>query len=540
MKKTLYNRIRLDKLFSIAFFAGILLYAISNIWINYNGKSFYHFDMYSDAYVAKLMWDKKTLFPENWVFGNQYYIVATPTLAALLYGLLKDSFMAMATASCLMMFFILLSFIYCFGKVTNRISLAVGLFCMVGGTILGTSASSYTNGFQLFFTMASYYAIYLIGILLTLGLYFRIRSNEKYHIITVIAILILVFALGMNSVREMLILCLPLVASEFLFDFYELLKTQNLRALIQKNYKSIAFSISVLFSNLLGIIFVKFIESDSVFIVENAGIASNFRSVIKSLLDISGLSLYRGGIRNTPLFLAALFLLAVVIATIIIIIYHKDNGCLPKIIVFLIISLFGVCCAGIFFIKTRGIYFFVWYLLVDCCIIYFLNLLKGKLKTLFLTALLICGIGNYVYNYVPDIKNQQLLNKSWQDMSIDLKSDNISCVYVDIGTSPVIAAYSDDEYVSGSIRFDYKKDNGYLMNPNPYLLDKEIFRNPCSDDKYLMIASWRWNMLEKEAPKDYVEELKSELELQKSFVFPTGDIYYLYTMKSNIIAEYSE
>ena len=42
-------------------------------------------DMYSDTYVARLMWQEKTLFPESWVFGNQFYVCVTPVLAACFY-----------------------------------------------------------------------------------------------------------------------------------------------------------------------------------------------------------------------------------------------------------------------------------------------------------------------------------------------------------------------------------------------------------------------------------------------------------------------
>ena len=56
-------------------------------------------DMYADMLLAKKMWEQKTLFPEGWVFGNQYYVVATPVLAALFYGLLGNTNTAMICAT---------------------------------------------------------------------------------------------------------------------------------------------------------------------------------------------------------------------------------------------------------------------------------------------------------------------------------------------------------------------------------------------------------------------------------------------------------
>ena len=55
-----------------------------------NFKCFARFceqDMYADTLVAMMMWEQKSLFPLGYVFGNQLYIVATPVLAALFYGL---------------------------------------------------------------------------------------------------------------------------------------------------------------------------------------------------------------------------------------------------------------------------------------------------------------------------------------------------------------------------------------------------------------------------------------------------------------------
>ena len=55
-----------------------------------NFKCFARFcepDMYADTLVARLMWEGKTLFPFAYVFGNQLYVIATPVVSALFYGL---------------------------------------------------------------------------------------------------------------------------------------------------------------------------------------------------------------------------------------------------------------------------------------------------------------------------------------------------------------------------------------------------------------------------------------------------------------------
>ena len=42
-------------------------------------------DVYADMQVAKRMWEQKTLFPDGWIFGNQFYVIATPVC-----GLVRD------------------------------------------------------------------------------------------------------------------------------------------------------------------------------------------------------------------------------------------------------------------------------------------------------------------------------------------------------------------------------------------------------------------------------------------------------------------
>ena len=66
-------------------------------------------DTYGDTLVARYMWEQKTVFPEGWVFGNQYYVVATPVLAALFYGLTGSMNFAMALATTAMTAFLLLA-----------------------------------------------------------------------------------------------------------------------------------------------------------------------------------------------------------------------------------------------------------------------------------------------------------------------------------------------------------------------------------------------------------------------------------------------
>ena len=99
-----------ERAFSLIIILILLAYFAAFAIVNFAG--FAHFstaDMYEDTLVARLMWEQKTLFPANYIFGNQYYVIATPVFAALFYGLTGSMNTAMALATTLMSLLIVLS-----------------------------------------------------------------------------------------------------------------------------------------------------------------------------------------------------------------------------------------------------------------------------------------------------------------------------------------------------------------------------------------------------------------------------------------------
>ena len=160
----------------------IFVFVVSIISINYLGCVWYNFDMYSDMFVAEKMADSLSVIPQDWIFGNQLYFFATPVLAALFNLVFHNGFISMATASTVMMILVLAAFLWLSKLFFEKKSIIIGLFCISGTFIFGNSASQYTQGFQLFYTMASYYACYLIGILFHLGIYLRLKNKIKVSV----------------------------------------------------------------------------------------------------------------------------------------------------------------------------------------------------------------------------------------------------------------------------------------------------------------------------------------------------------------------
>lgn len=184
--------------------------------INFAGfERFCNADMYNDVLVAKLMWEQKTLFPDNFVFGNQYYAFATPAVAALFYGLTGSMSIAMPLATTLMGALILLSLVWLLRPFVDKPLAVLGAMLALVASIFAPNAVADESA-QLFFLMCSYYACYLICLLFVLGDYVRaLQSGEKRPLPLALALL-LSFLTGMNSLRQTCIMIAPLLVFELL------------------------------------------------------------------------------------------------------------------------------------------------------------------------------------------------------------------------------------------------------------------------------------------------------------------------------------
>ena len=64
-----FKKCNLTKIIPFVFVA---IYFLFIVLINFSGNpSFYCTDMYSDMTYAEEVWNHKSIFPENWTFGNQ-------------------------------------------------------------------------------------------------------------------------------------------------------------------------------------------------------------------------------------------------------------------------------------------------------------------------------------------------------------------------------------------------------------------------------------------------------------------------------------
>jgi len=200
-----------------AMLAVVIAYFTVFCIINFAGfERFCTGDMYEDTYVAKLMWEQKTVFPENWVFGNQYYVITTPVLSALFYGMGLTVNTAMAAATTVMTILILLSLFWMLRPFARWHECLLGCALMLA-VVSGPYLVDAIEG-QIFYLMCSYYAAYLITLFVAFGAYIRAMKGCSWRAFVPMAALsaALSFCTGMQSLRQTAIMVLPMGVYEIL------------------------------------------------------------------------------------------------------------------------------------------------------------------------------------------------------------------------------------------------------------------------------------------------------------------------------------
>lgn len=236
----------------------ILAYLLAFAILNFVGlPDFCNSDVYADMQYARRVWEQKTLFPQGWTFGNQYYIIATPVLAALFYGLTGSMNLAMALATEAMTVLVLLSFFWMSGAFTKDRLLRFAL-CLLLLASQVAPYGPYSVNSMLFFTQASFYACYLITMFLVFGDYLRARNGEKCRKIVWIISLLLCFATGMQSLRQTAVMVLPIFAWELLMMLCRL--AQHRKLYDRGCSAGIIHALSYGGANLAGILMAHFLD----------------------------------------------------------------------------------------------------------------------------------------------------------------------------------------------------------------------------------------------------------------------------------------
>lgn len=521
---------RLTRTGTVLMYMLALVYLAGICWINFHGALWCQMDVYTYAFEGRLMHEARSFFPEGWIFGNQYHIISSPNVSALFYGLVQDCMTSLAIASTLTTLVILFSFWWAFHKYTTGTGMAAGLLCIAGGIIFGTNASTYISGLQVLYTMASYYASYLIVLLLTLGCWLRLKNGDKAPWVMIGIVMVLNFAAGMQSLREMLVLVIPLAVIEGIVFLIRLARKASFKDLILRN-RCLLLVLAVFVFELAGHFFMKSLHVATTPIIGDveldlspAGVLANGWASVKNVLRISGLAIASDGLKYLPLSLGALAVAACVIWSLVRIARTKDGGPLAISIVFSAISVFGVLVVGTFLMRTRDIYYFTYWLLAALSVVYFLeNVKSDRTRAVGVIALLVICAVNYAYNFIPDYRDYHRNQRKMSAFADSLAERGIKVVYVN--ATPVFAAASRDRIVSQAIWFDVGLQSGYPFTVFPSDKYLPIFDDEHYADALICLSGGALDFLPT-APPTFQNELNSRLDYfdeivlgNKKFVF---------------------
>lgn len=488
----------------------ILIFAGSIFWINFHSAFWYDMDMALNTHVAKLMWSEKTFFPENWIFGNSYFVLETSNLAALFYGLTHHTALAMSLASSLWVFILAGTFIWCLKPFVSEKGLTIGTLCLIGGIIFGTSAASYTKGLQVLYTMASYYACYLEVLLLSLGAWLRLYSGRKLHWALWVLVLLLNFAVGMHSLREMLILGIPLLVLSGLLFLCSKEKTSNIRT-------AVLLAFLILVAEGLGRLLIKHLDIPASGNIDPVRLKwdmdvlfANFINVCKSLLRISGLAFIKDGARYLPLFFCALGVAVCVILAIVRILRRKDASFLPLFILFATTSLLAVSGVGIFLFPTRDIYYFIYWLLATLSIVYLVANSEGRRETWITGAICLIAAVNYGYNFLPDFIDYHRYAPQMAETTQRLIDEGYTTLYGD--DCAVFAAASKDRIVATPIRINFDSKNDCPLSIFPYNKDVSLYDETHRRQALVCLSNYYLDRRE-----DVPCQLRASFDLAESF-----------------------
>ena len=358
----------------IVLFLILGVYIATILHINFSGDPIrYTTDMYTDMAYAVEAWNQKSIFPESWVFGNQLYVVATPVVCSLFYGLFGDPTLAMGMASTAMTFGALFSFNYMlkpvFKTFRQRLMAMVAFLTLV--LAFGDSYFS-LNGWQLLFTMCSYYACYAITAFWSFGCYLRSSSPWSPRFIAALMIACaLSFATGIQSLRQTLVMVFPLVGVEMLKILYHVVHKKRIT---DKSWLAAGL---ITASNFSGLLFARAVTVTQVEIFGNiglAGLSDALADIFPSLSNLFALFAPTDDLRmliQSFIFLSVFFF---IVRKLLQVKHHKAMVCL---------FLFGISVACVLAVDIfttilgREIYYFLLYPLVAIVIV-FLHSYGGK------------------------------------------------------------------------------------------------------------------------------------------------------------------
>ena len=466
-----------ERVFSLVIIIVLLAYFAVFAVVNFAGFAYFcNADMYEDTLVARMMWEQKTLFPANYIFGNQYYVIATPVFAALFYGITGSMNTAMALATTLMSLLIVLSLIWMIKPYIKSRSTRLAALLALAAAVYVPHILEADEG-QLFFVMASYYACYLITFFFLAGDYVRAQTDSSLRPAALAVSLVLAFCTGMQSLRQTCVSILPILAVEFISALRRLITREALwpKGRRMPLYRALGYTAA----NIGGVLLMKLLNvpNQSIYseqsVLDGTGFTGKLWRFISASRTVSGLECAK----NNGGFFALMFVFftALLIAAAVILI--RKAGTAPGGIAaywwLSAVSLLAVIAASFFTtVKLRAIYLFIYYPLLALSAAIVIERAAPKLRCALLIALCALSAGNIYFSYGDDLRGVFSDSKMTAEEICDYAVENgYELLYGNISyLTPNAAAYSDGKLTAGCWEGDV------IFHAIPYLNTRDIYR----------------------------------------------------------------
>ncbi len=531
------ERIKREKIFSVVLTVLLLGFVGMVFYINFSiNPEYYDGDIYNDINYAKEAWKAKSLFPKDWIFGNQTYVVATPVLAALFYGITGNGFTAMAIASSIMTVLTLLTYDWMTRTLFSYNERTAGFLFMIGFLLLKAHVATSQQGIQAFFTMASYYACYLINAFIVYGCYVRIRQGKftGKHIIPAIIGVALSFGTGMQSLRQTAVMALPLVACEVLLIIIYSAKDKRFAI----SYSTL-FSAIVFIANIAGLVAMRFIEINQNSIYGTTAFVSSFKDFFRKLfLNMESVALTFGldALELRARLVASIpFLLIILIGFILCVKDYIKNKCTEQgsfvLVMLLTLGCVSVFAAGVFTdVVNRALYYFMIYPLLAVCVSYIIVKFEKKRDVLF-SVVAVFTAGMIIFRTagaVEEIKAGKDKNSTAHQIANYMLDNGYDTIYSVFGLSGVMDGAENVVVASGDkihiVQFK-NVDSSKPMKPVEYLCVKDGYKQ-WDNSKSLYL------LRDHELPK--VKKIAEKYDVTMTEKARFGDGLYLYSMSENI------
>ncbi len=436
----------------------ILAYLAAFAVSNFAGfAKFCSADMYEDTLVAKLMWEQKTLFPKGWAFGNQFYVTATPVAAAVFYGLTGSVNTAMVLATEFMTAMILLSLFYLLRALAEDLTLWTAGALLLLASVVACGKGAIEK--ELFFIQASYYACYLITLLVVYGDYVRAFRSRALRPAAWALSLLLSFAAGMQSLRQTVVMTLPLLACEAFQALRRLLQREKLWR--REDLWHLGRGLSYAAANIAGIVAIKLLNPPQVTIfgglewTDWEQVRMKLGQIVRCLTAVTGARYaFKSG---CPAFFTVFALFGIGLSLAAGILWlrriRKEETPLELCWLLLLVGIMGVFASGLVFqVALRSIYIFPWYPLLALSGIMVLKRLAPRARNILCLAICVVSLGNLYFTYGDYVKDALKEDDSAEKQACQwIMDEGYEYVYGSWAfVAPLICARSDGALTAGS------------------------------------------------------------------------------------------